>query len=127
MKKVQILVLDDLNEEVPAQETVHFSLDAVDYEIDLSQQNADALRTALVPYTKHGRKDLTRNKAHRAPNKTKGGKTAEVREWAKNHGYHVNDRGRIPVAVMNEYLYPGLSVPPTASVDSLPSLAVGAV
>lgn len=99
MQKVQILLLDDIDER-PAAETVKFALDGIEYEIDLSGTNAEALRKALAPYTEHGRMVKT-SKARSAP---KGGKTAEVREWAKRHGHHVNERGRIPAGVMSEYL-----------------------
>lgn len=100
MQKIQVLMLDDITEQ-PATETVRFSLDGTDYEIDLSEENAEALRKALTVYTEHGRKMARRSSPSRTA--AKGGKTAEVREWAKRHGHHVNDRGRIPEEVMKEY------------------------
>lgn len=100
MQKIQILMLDDIDER-PAAETVKFALDGIEYEIDLSDTNAEALRKALEPYTEHGRKVRGRRGRSSMP---KGGKTHEVREWAKRHGHHVNDRGRIPAEVMSEYL-----------------------
>ncbi|WP_443729141.1 Lsr2 family DNA-binding protein [Streptomonospora nanhaiensis] len=30
-------------------------------------------------------------------------KAADIREWAKSVGHHVNERGRIPAAIVDEY------------------------
>lgn len=97
MQKVQVLLLDDIDEQ-PAKETVKFALDGVSYEIDLSEQNAVKLRDALAIYTEHARKTSTKTPRARRVNKT-----ADVRTWAKKHGHHVNDRGRIPASIMEEY------------------------
>ena len=46
-------LVDDLDGtvlEVGEGETVHFSLDGVAYEIDLTEDNAAAFRAALAPY-----------------------------------------------------------------------------
>ncbi|MBE8525463.1 Lsr2 family protein [Amycolatopsis sp. H6(2020)] len=48
-------VLDDLTGE-PAAETVGFGLDGIDYDIDLSFGNADALRELLQRYADAGRR-----------------------------------------------------------------------
>ncbi|RAY13812.1 Lsr2 family protein [Actinomadura craniellae] len=100
-------LLDDLDGG-PANETVTFALDGIDYEIDLSAQNAAALRTALGPYVAGAR----RARAER-PVKADGGsvtrstsdreRAAAIRSWAKQHGIEVNDRGRIPAQVIVAY------------------------
>ncbi|QKV81235.1 Lsr2 family protein [Amycolatopsis sp. Hca4] len=48
-------VLDDLTGE-PAAETVGFGLDGIDYDIDLSVANAEALRALLQRYADAGRR-----------------------------------------------------------------------
>ena len=45
-QRVQIDLIDDLNGEV-AQETVRFGVDGTEYEIDLTTENAEKLRSAL--------------------------------------------------------------------------------
>ena len=46
-QKVQVILVDDLDGG-DAEESVSFSLDGVSYEIDLSAENAEALREAAV-------------------------------------------------------------------------------
>ena len=50
-KKVQVLLVDDLDKSSPADETVSFSLDGVSYEIDLTSDNAAKLRDDLAKMT----------------------------------------------------------------------------
>ncbi|WIY02336.1 Lsr2 family protein [Amycolatopsis mongoliensis] len=54
-KNTAVQVLDDLTGE-PAAETVGFGLDGIDYDIDLSFANADALRELLQRYADAGRR-----------------------------------------------------------------------
>jgi hypothetical protein len=53
-KNTAVRVLDDLTGE--AAETVEFGLDGIDYDIDLSFANADALRELLQRYADAGRR-----------------------------------------------------------------------
>ncbi|AOS64872.1 histone-like nucleoid-structuring protein Lsr2 [Actinoalloteichus hymeniacidonis] len=53
-ERVCVELVDDLDGE-PAQHTVQFALDGVNYEIDLSDRNATSLRELLAPYITHGR------------------------------------------------------------------------
>ena len=54
-RNTAVRVLDDLTGE-PAAETVGFGLDGIDYDIDLSFANADALRELLQRYADAGRR-----------------------------------------------------------------------
>jgi hypothetical protein len=54
-KNTAVRVLDDLTGE-PAAETVGFGIDGIDYDIDLSFVNADALRELLQRYVDAGRR-----------------------------------------------------------------------
>jgi len=95
-QKVQVVLVDDLDGG-SADETVTFSLDGVSYEIDLSHENAAALRDAFAPYVGHGRRvGGPRRSTGRGSARGKGATNpAEVREWAKTQGIAVNERGRI--------------------------------
>jgi hypothetical protein len=83
-----------------ADQTVRFSYDGVEYEIDLSRKNATALTRALKPYVDGARKvrgTRSRAKARRSVNRPE---LSEIRAWAKSNGYQVSDRGRLPGNVM---------------------------
>lgn len=65
MAKIQtITVVDDLNGS-KADETVHFSLDGIRFEIDLSSSNAAELRAALEPWISAGRRTGGRHRRTR--------------------------------------------------------------
>ncbi|GAA0302216.1 histone-like nucleoid-structuring protein Lsr2 [Kineococcus aurantiacus] len=111
-QKVQVLLVDDIDDG-EATETVTFSLDGVNYEIDLSDEHAAALREAFAPWVGHARRVGGRagsgRKAAAAPRpaaKSAGGSerdTGEVRTWARENGYTVSDRGRISAEVLQAF------------------------
>ena len=102
-QKVQVTLVDDLDGS-EANETVSFSLDGTSYEIDLSTGNADKLRKEIAPFVEHARKASTgggrRRRARTGPGRER---SAEIRAWAKQRGYKVNERGRIPAQIVQEY------------------------
>jgi hypothetical protein len=96
--------------EVGEGETVLFSLDGVAYEIDLTAENAAALRGALERYTKAARpvSSSARVASASSSNGRKRRRTGQqdysgVREWAKQNGYKVSERGRVPASVLEAY------------------------
>jgi hypothetical protein len=102
-----IKLVDDLDRG-PADETVQFSLDGRDYEIDLSTQHAQALRENLADYAEHARRAGKRDKPgrRRHSDRESGPDRAEVaaiRTWARENGHEVSDRGRIPKTVVEAY------------------------
>jgi len=101
------IVLDDDLDGGPADETVTFALDGVSYEIDLSSANAAALRDALAPYVGHGRRSGGRRASSprsSAPRASAGKRDlADVREWARQNGHKVSERGRISAEVQAAY------------------------
>ncbi|MFI1971630.1 hypothetical protein BLA24_11135 [Streptomyces cinnamoneus] len=105
-QKVQVLLVDDIDGG-EADETVTFALDGKSYEIDLTTDNADKLRQALADYVKAARR--TGGRAAGGRGKTRvasaGGTqdTAKIRAWAKENGYNVNDRGRVPAEIREAY------------------------
>jgi hypothetical protein len=107
-QKVQVLLVDDLDGG-EADETVTFALDGVTYEIDLTTANADKLRGLLTPYLDGGRRTGGRAGRGRAPKgavragSPAGQDTAKIRAWAKEKGYEVNDRGRVPATIREAY------------------------
>jgi hypothetical protein len=108
-QKVQVLLLDDIDGSEAA-ETVSFSLDGVAYEIDLSADNARALRESLAHWVGHARRQGGRQAAARqsprrngASAKAEGPSPHELREWARANGYQVSERGRISEQIREAY------------------------
>ena len=111
-QKVQVLLVDDIDGG-DAAETLSFSLDGVNYEIDLSDEHATALRDAFAPWVGHarrvgGRSGVARRSAASTPRAAKSAATPErdttaVRTWARENGYTVSDRGRISAEVISAF------------------------
>ncbi len=101
-QRVQVVLVDDVDGG-SADETVTFALDGAAYEIDLNAENAARLRDALAPWVGHARRVSGRTRSGRRGARSGGGKSAEIREWARSAGYSVSDRGRIPAEVKAAY------------------------
>ena len=104
-QKVQVLLVDDLDGG-EADETVTFALDGKSYEIDLTAANAEKLRKSLAEFVKSGRKAGGRTASGRAkarPMVVGNQDTAKIRAWAKENGYNVNERGRVPADIRVAY------------------------
>ncbi|MEV6397302.1 Lsr2 family protein [Streptomyces sp. NPDC051907] len=104
-QKVQVLLVDDLVGG-EADETVTFALDGKTYEIDLTAANAEKLRASLADFVKAGRRTGGRSSASRGKARVAAGgsaDTAKIRAWAKENGFEVNDRGRVPATVREAY------------------------
>jgi hypothetical protein len=103
-QKIQTLFVDDIDGGEAAG-TVRFALDGTDYEIDLSTKHTDELHAALGHYIGHARKiggsrRVARGAGRRNPSAID---THKVREWAKEQGYDIKDRGRVPADVVEQY------------------------
>lgn len=102
-QKVNIVLVDDIDGS-DAEETVTFGLDGASYEIDLSDANASALREALAPYVGHARRLGGGRRAAGGRRSASNGPTArEVREWARENGWELSDRGRVSAEVRQAY------------------------
>ncbi|HEX5741911.1 MAG TPA: Lsr2 family protein [Pilimelia sp.] len=112
MARQTITVLTDDIDGGTADESVSFALDGVQYEIDLSAKNAEKLRKALAPYlenaTRVGRGGVVPGRRGR-PARGLGTAGADreqnkaIRDWAKQAGKEVSDRGRIPASLVAEF------------------------
>lgn len=101
-QKKHVVLIDDVDGS-PASETVLFGLDGVDYEVDLNEEHAEALRESLAEWIGHARKLRGRKRSARGSGASPTTDTAKVREWARQNGYTVSDRGRIPSNVREAY------------------------
>jgi nucleoid-associated protein Lsr2 len=109
-KQIITRLTDDLDGS-EADRTVEFALDGVNYTIDLSEKNAGKLRKALDPYLENavrvgrapaGGRITSRSGAAPSARSTRDQNQA-IREWAKQNGHEVSERGRIPVGVVEAF------------------------
>ncbi|HVV18215.1 MAG TPA: Lsr2 family protein [Pseudonocardiaceae bacterium] len=88
-----------------ADETVNFSLDGVEYAIDLSSSNADNLRKALGEFINSARRIGKAGKAGKTQVRPGGDRAQNqaIREWARRNGHQVSERGRIPAELIAQF------------------------
>ncbi len=125
MSRRVIQVLTDDLDGSDADDTVKFGIDGVEYEIDLSLANANQMREVFRRYVDAGRRVGRMASGGRqrvvAPgtgrreawlDRATGSTTydpaakqerADVRDWSRQHGVHVPDRGRIKQEIMDAF------------------------
>jgi hypothetical protein len=103
-QKIQTLFIDDIDGGEAAG-TVRFSLDGSDFEIDLSTKHSDDLRSTLKTYIDHARKvsSSARRPGGRSVRKPSTVDNVAVRTWARENGYDIKDRGRVPADLVAKY------------------------
>ncbi len=116
-QRVVVELTDDLDgKPIPdgKGETVRFGLDRQEYEIDLGEKNAKALRDAFSSYVTAARRvsGASRN-ASRGSGRAGAGRSAEagvrdydpkaVRAWAEKQGLEVSQRGRVPAELVTKF------------------------
>ena len=108
-QKVTTHLVDDLTGDTIEDgkgRTVSFSFDGGHYEIDLTDDNADALREAFSDYVAAARKVTgrsSRTSDSATPKRGNSEELAKIREWANANGHEVSSRGRISQAVRDAY------------------------
>ena len=110
-RKVQVILSDDLDDSISADETVTFALDGTTYEIDLSEKNASEMRDVFGKYVSAARKVSSRGTRASGAGRSRatgGGRmdreqAGAIRDWARKNGHEVSDRGRIPATVVEAY------------------------
>ena len=107
-QKIQTLFIDDIDGGA-AEGTVRFALDGTEYEIDLNAKHTEELRSALGKYVTHARKvgGSARRAVRTAGRASRGAgsslNTTEIRNWAREQGYDIKDRGRVPADLVAKY------------------------
>ena len=98
--KVLTTLQDDIDGSA-AVETIRFALNGVEWEIDLSERNANRLRNSLSDFIAHGRK--VGAKRERNAGSSRDFEPKDVRQWAEANGIEINSRGRIPAEIVERY------------------------
>lgn len=86
-------------------------MDGTEYEIDLTTENAQKLRSTLGEYADKARKASTRRgQASKSPaatgaasGKAKREETQRIRQWAQENGHSTSARGRISQSIIDAY------------------------
>lgn len=102
-RKIVTMFFDDVTgEEVSDKDVRHveFTFDGVSYVLDLSPASHEKMVAAFAPWVENA----TRVPASRSPRKTATRRDLdEVRVWARENGFEVSDRGRVPKRVLDAY------------------------
>jgi hypothetical protein len=107
-QKITTLFIDDIDGGT-AEGTVRFALDGTEYEIDLNAKHSEELRSSLGKYVTHARKTGgAARRGGRVAGRTSRGtgpvlNTTEIRNWARENGYDIKDRGRLPADLVAKY------------------------
>lgn len=101
-------LVDDIDGSTDDVENVQISLDGANFAIDLSAANAVRLREKLAKYvesaTRVTPRRTGRSKRAAKPAVTSGRDQVQaVRDWARQNGYEVSSRGRIPGSVQQAF------------------------
>ncbi|MEU1353912.1 Lsr2 family protein [Streptomyces cinnamoneus] len=104
-QKIITIFTDDLTgEEAEEAQTHTFSIDGVAYEIDLAPDSYEQMLQAFGPFVNAARKQGREKRVvSRATTSRPNENTAAIRAWAKENGYNVNDRGRVPAEIREAY------------------------
>ncbi|RSM64803.1 Lsr2 family protein [Kibdelosporangium aridum] len=107
-QKVLVQLVDDLDGTASDDiTTVIFGLDGASYEIDLTANNAAKLRNQLGDFVDRARRTGGRVKRGTSPIAAAPAanreQTRAIREWARQNGYELSDRGRIPSTVIEAF------------------------
>ena len=110
-QRTTVQLIDDLDGTASSDiSTVTFGLDGVDYEIDLTDDNAANLRKGLADFVTVARRTggrVKRGLGGTAAPSGEGARSKEqtqaIRDWAKNNGHQVAERGRIPSGIIEAF------------------------
>ena len=106
----QTLKVDDLDGSQKDVETVTFGFDGATYTIDLAAKNKKRLESALKEFIDAARRDAGARRPSGAGrrggrrSRTKSSAVAQsLRDWARENGYAVSERGRISTEIQQAY------------------------
>jgi hypothetical protein len=103
-RKVLVRLVDDLDG-LPSEgvATVTFSLDRVTYQIDLNESNASKLRDGLAGFITAAGGRVKRGASAGARSTAAANDGPMIREWAREQGHQLAERGRIPSHIVDAF------------------------
>lgn len=108
-KRVTVTLFDDLEPEIEADSEREFTVEGVEYHLDLSEKNAKQFDKDMEKWlnvaTRVGKSGGTARKRNRVTHSTgePGLPLGEIRAWAQANGYEVSDRGRVSAEVVRAW------------------------
>lgn len=112
-REVLIRMTDDLDRSKTADEAIELGIDGHIYVIDLTTAHAKELRELLEPYlsSAHERAKWPKSarvKSEPPPPRSTTAATdkqtrREIRDWARQNGHDVKDRGYLPTEIVEAY------------------------
>ena len=106
----RVVLTDDIDGTEGAQ-TINYTVDGQEYEIDLSEENVQRFHEALEPVVSKSR-EVRRQVASARRGSGNGRRRSgasgrpdipQIREWAQANGYDVSARGRVKKEVIDAY------------------------
>ena len=107
----KVMLIDDLDQSEGA-ETIMYSVDGKEYEIDLSEKNAQRFRDALKEFIDASREveqppvlALAPARTARRQSSGRSGRDdiPQIRAWAEAQGMDVSARGRVKKEIIDAY------------------------
>jgi len=104
----RLMLIDDLDESEGA-ETITYTVNGQDYEIDLSEENAQRFYDVLGPYIEKSRRverqsaPASRRDGRRRSSRSGRDDIPQIRAWAEANGHEVSARGRVKREVIDAY------------------------
>jgi len=119
------ILVDDLDG-TEAFRTIRFAFDGKLFEIDLSREHYDSFKHGLTPWMDAAREvsKFSSSKAAKAPggNYRNGKQNKKIRDWGREQGLEVPERGIIPRSLVAAYdaahTYPQGADPQDASPEA---------
>jgi hypothetical protein len=105
----RVVLTDDLDGS-EATQTLNYTVDGQEYEIDLSEENIQRFHSALEPFVEKSRPverrvlaQASRRNGRRRSGASRRDDIPQIRSWAEANGYEVSARGRVKKEVLDAY------------------------
>lgn len=105
-RHVVVQVLCDICESADGTSSNEFSIERGTYEIDLCSMHQAAFDDALNPFVDRARavsRGRSASATNRAVTRRDPGQTEAIRRWARDNGFAISSRGRIPASIEQSY------------------------
>jgi hypothetical protein len=106
----RVVLTDDLDGS-EATQTLNYTVDGQEYEIDLSEENIQRFHEALEPFISKSRQverqpapvRRARGNGRRRSGSSGRDDIPQIRAWAQSQGMDVSERGRVKKEIINAY------------------------
>lgn len=126
-KRVTVTRFDDLEPELDATEHITFAWEGVNYEIDLSTKNAARFKKEMDTWIKAATRVAAptrrRSTSVTSRRETSGLPLGEIRQWAKEQGYNVADKGQVSAEIKRAWKAAHETEPETPNIAAVPAFS----